>query len=349
MDLSAEGLGKLVLRFRQSHYFRPLYLVVLGLVVTGLFAFTGGSQVTACLGILLIPTAVLVLPYWLGERDLKNFAINALPVFVIALVLIAALQTNAMLTQGPPALTSGVDPATRNADLPHFTFWNGSVDPYRGSPDQVYTFHVRLKVINATGAVVAPLANLTVSTNITEYDAFLGSTLTAVPMHPDPDPAYNDTSNGTWYTAQQAIPGGVHGFWFWVNDTNPSNSITSGFVLEPLNAPTQDYYAFWTVYTLFDLIFPVSFYFIILFMYWYTVRMRRMRERMMDRARGEKLDLKKGPAKGVEAREDKVAEASSEAATGKSKKVAAFTCTNCGADVTEEDEKCPKCGAVFED
>src|SRR5207245_1868567 len=32
----------------------------------------------------------------------------------------------------------------------------------------------------------------------------------------------------------------------------------------------------------------------------------------------------------------------------KAAKAAAYTCTNCGADVGEDDEKCPKCGAVFE-
>src|SRR5205823_3602961 len=33
----------------------------------------------------------------------------------------------------------------------------------------------------------------------------------------------------------------------------------------------------------------------------------------------------------------------------KAGKAAAFTCTNCGADVSESDQKCPSCGAAFED
>lgn len=346
MELTFEELGKLFLRFRKSRYFRAFYLVILGLVVTGLFAFTGGSQVTACLGILLIPVAVLVLPYWLGERSLKNFSINALPVFAIALVLIAALQTNAMLTQGPPALTSPFDPTTANTGLPHLTLWNGTVDPYRGAPDQVFTFHVRLKTVNATGGVSPSPASVTISANLSQYDIFLGSNDIIVPMRVDTN--QTDTSNGTWYVGEKALPSAVYGFYFWANDTT-GNSTYSGFVLEPLNSPTESYYAFWSVYTLFDLIFPVSFYFIIVFMYWYTIRTRRMRERMMERSRGEKLDLKKG-TKGGETGEGGASTPPAAAAeTGKTKKVAAFTCTNCGADVTEDDEKCPKCGAVFED
>jgi len=337
-------MGKMFLKFRQSRYFRPFYLGILALVVTGLFAFTGGSQVTACLGILLIPTAVLVIPYWLGERSLKNFSVNALPVFAIALVFIAALQTNAMLNQGPPALTSGFDSATANRDLTTLTFWNGTVDPYRGGADQTYTFHVRLKAVNLTsGAVVAPPSNLTISANVSQYNALLGSSAIVVPLQMDPS---QNATNGTWYVGEKVLPASVYGFYFWANDA-AGNVTFSSFVLEPLNSPVESYYGFWAVYTLFDLIFPVSFYFIIVFMYWYTIRMRKMRERMVGRAREEPLDLEKGSAKG-KATEGKEA-AAAEPVSGKTKKAAAFTCTNCGADVSDEDEKCPKCGAVFED
>ena len=349
MDLTFEGLGKLFLKFRESQYFRPFYLAILGLVVTGLFALTGGSEVTFCLGALAIPAAALVIPYWLGERSLKHFAINALPIFLIALLLIAAFQTNAMLSQGKPALTSGFDAKAANTALPRYTFWNGTVDPYRGAADQNYTFHVRLKAVNATGAVVPPPANLTVTTNISQYDVFVTGTLIVVPMRLDPSQASN-TANGTWYVAEKSLPAAIYGFWFWVNDTNPNNSMTSNFVLAPLNSPAPTYYAFWVVFTTFNLIFPISFYFIIVFMYWYTVRMRKMRERMMERAQGEKLDLEKRPSKGgTSGGAEGPAPPRDASAKLTKKKAAAFTCTNCGADVTEDDEKCPKCGAVFED
>ncbi len=349
VELSYEGLGKLMLQFRKSRYFRPFYLAVLGIIVTGLYQFTAGSQVTFCLGILLIPTAALVIPYWLGERSLKNLAVNALPIFVIALLLVAAFQTDAVINQGPPLLTSGSDPAAANTALPHFSLWNGTVEPYRGAPDQTFTFTVRLKVVNATGGVVTAPANLTITANVSQYDATLGGSLYVLPMQKDLARG-GDTPNGTWYIATKALPASVYGFWFWVNDTTPANSTVSSFVLEPLNAPWDTYYGFWAIYTLFNLIFPVSFYFIIVFMYWYTVRMRKMRERMMEKARGEKLDFEKDEAKDKEkdGKEGKAEAAATGTAAEKTKKAAAFTCTNCGADVSEEDAKCPKCGAVFE-
>lgn len=348
MDLSAESLGKAVLRFRQSKYFRPFYLGILGLVVTGLFYLTGGSEVTFCLGALAMPTAVLVIPYWLGERSLKNFAINAAPVFVIALLLVAAFQTNAILSQGPPALTSGVDPLTPNRSLPHFSFWNGTVEPYQGAADQNYTFRVRLKTINATGAVVPHPTNITIVTNLSQSGDLLGGDLLVVPMREDS--TQTDFSNGTWYLAEQKLPAAIYAFRFWVNDTNVNNTVVSTVVIGPLNASPATYYFATAEVTLVNLIFPVSFYFIIVFMYWYTIRMRKMRERMTDRTRGEPLDLEKGPAKGETAKEGEGPAPPRDALSKTTKKKpAAFTCTNCGADVTEDDEKCPKCGAVFED
>ena len=349
VDLSYEELGKLLLRFRKSRYFRPFYLAVLGIVVLGLYWFTAGSQVTFCLGVLLIPAAALVIPYWLGERSLKNFAVNALPIFVIGLLLVAAFQTGALLSQGPPVLTSGNDPATANADLPHFSFWNGTVEPDRGGAGQNFPFLGGPKVVTATGAVVPPQANLTVTANLSQSSDGISGTPITLTMHVDP--SRGNTSNGTWYAAQRALPASVYLFWFWANDTNMSNSVASNYVLSPLNAPWGTYYYFWTVYTVFNFIFPVSFYFIIVFMYWYTVRMRKMRERMMDKARGEKLDFEKDKSKkeGTGEKEDEAKTAATAPASEKTKKAAAFTCTNCGADVSEDDTKCPKCGAVFED
>ncbi len=346
MDLSFEGLGKLFLKFRQSKYFRPFYLVILALIVMELFQFTGGTQVLFCLGTLLIPTSVLVIPYWLGERSLKNFAVNALPVFVIAMVLIAANQTAAVLGQGPIAMSTGYDPATPNNQLPHLSLWNGSVDPPRGAPDQVYTFHVRLKEVADNGSVIPPASVTTFSANITQYNPFPSSSDQIVPLHPDP--SRTNQSNGTWYIGSTTLGDSVYSFFFWANDTKGNFTYATAPVLQPIIAGAISFYVFWLVNVALYLIFPVSFYFIIVFMYWYTIRMRKMRQRMAERVRGEKVDFEKEPKKEEAAVAGGETEPAKEAAA-KTKKAAAFTCTNCGADVTEDDAKCPKCGAVFED
>lgn len=344
MDLTSEGLGKLFLQFRKSRYFRPFYLVILGIITTGLFQFTAGPGALECLGILLIPTSVLVIPYWLGERSLKNFAINALPVFVLALLLISVFQTQAVLGQGPVTLTTGYDPATTNDQLPHLSMWNGTVVPANGAPNQVYTFHVRLKEVN-NGTPILPVNITTISVNITAYTPLPSDKQIIVPLQPDP--TRNNTVNGTWYIANTTLGDSIWQFYFWANDTKGNFTFAAAPVLLPVIAGAGTFYVFWLVNVMIYLLFPVSFYFIIVFMYWYTIRMRKMRERMMDRTRAEKLDLDKGESKTKPAEGGRTEPAKD--AGSKTKKAAAFTCTNCGADVTEDDAKCPKCGAVFED
>jgi len=88
--------------------------------------------------------------------------------------------------------------------------------------------------------------------------------------------------------------------------------------------------------------FPALFYFVILFVWWYTIRMRENRARMLGK---EPLIPKEKP---LPKPGDKVVDKPADPG-GKASKAAAFTCTNCGADVGEDDEKCPKCGAVFDE
>ena len=92
-------------------------------------------------------------------------------------------------------------------------------------------------------------------------------------------------------------------------------------------------YGFFVYVTAFSMILPFTFYYVVLFMWWYTVRARQTRARMT----GGEVEIPKAKTNPKPARDEKAAKAT------------AFTCTNCGADVNETDEKCPKCGAVFEE
>jgi predicted RNA-binding Zn-ribbon protein involved in translation (DUF1610 family) len=344
VDLSLPEIQKKFQAFRKTKWFRGLLLVVLGFIAAGLFSLTGGGTIGACLGIILIPVSTFVIPYWLGERSLKTLAINIVPVFVIAIVIISAMQTQSIVAQGRPALTSGVDPATPNASLPALTLWNGTVDPY-GAPssNQIYVFHVRLKLAANVSA-----NRTTVYVNVSQFSGF-SRTDAFYPMQVD-----TNTTNGTWYVVSESLPPGIYGFYFSANSTpvwTSANSTFSSAVFAPVSAPWTDWYGFWLLYVAYEMIFPVSFYFIILFMYWYTVRTRRTRARLLETAQ------KKKAASREEAPKETAKDASvgagetskSEAGVETTKKAALFTCTNCGADVTEDDEKCPKCGAVFED
>lgn len=347
MDLSAPAILKRLDKFRKTEYFNILILVVLGLVAVGLYSLQQAGEAGVCLAILLTPISLFVIPYWLGERRMKRFALNFIPVFVIAVLLIAAFQTQAVTSQGQPILSSGVAPSTPAADLPALSLWNGTVKPFTApSANQTYQFHVRLKGQGAGNASRTHVfVNLTRIVGLSEVPA-------AYPLAVDTSPGFNDTSNGTWYVLWQPLQTGVYGFWFFANDTR-GNQTYSSVVLGPLIAPWVDWYGVWLVSSVEYMVYPGSFYFVILFMYWYTGRTRKMRERMIESRRGEKLDLKKEPAEGAGEGAAQAGEATKAEAPApprdRSRKAAAFTCTNCGADVSEADTKCPKCGAVFED
>jgi hypothetical protein len=342
VDLSAQGILKLIQTFRKTKWFHILVLVVLGLVATGLWALTAAGPIGECLGVLLIPVSVFVIPYWLGERRLKTFAMNIVPVFIIAILLIAALQTQSILSQGDPGLSSGLPPNTANADLPPLSLWNGTVAPFSApAPNQTYLYHVRLKMVgNVNRSTVSVHLNLTKVNGLSEI-------FNAYPMQRDPG-RLNDTANGTWYETWHTLPPGIYGFYFYANDTRTNVTYSSG-VLGPIIQPWPDWYGFILLFSAVNLIFPVSFYFVILFMYWYTLRNRKMRQRLIESSRAEKLDIDKRAEAQAKSGERKESAEPPAPTREKSRKVAAFTCTNCGADVTEADEKCPKCGAVFED
>src|SRR5206468_5618970 len=121
---------KLFLRFRKTVWFRITYLVLLGLIVPNLLPFSAGGL--GCLVIILVPLAVFLVPYYLGERSVRRFALNALPVILIAILIGGALSTNLLLSQAdavPLASTPGPFMS------PTMALANGTVIPYRRSEE----------------------------------------------------------------------------------------------------------------------------------------------------------------------------------------------------------------------
>ncbi len=338
MDLSLSGIQKKLQSFRGTKWFDITVLVVLGLVVSGLFPITFGNFATACLGLLLIPVAVFVIPYWLGERSLKRFALNGLVVFLIAMVIIAIFYTDSSINTGDQIVSSaGISGLSSYLSLD-----NGSVAPFRGSPGQTYVYRVHL---NTTG--ISSSTPLTVYLNFTEFNLFT-PTSSSFAMQREAGPA---NATEAWYSTNRTLGGNVYEFFFSANDTRGNFTATQS-ALGPITASPFSFFIFWLYPVAFYLLIPLSFYYIILFMYWYTARTRKMRARMIEATQKDNLELDKELGKGGEkgapggpAKEEE----SKAAAEGRTKKAAAFTCTNCGADVTEDDTKCPKCGAVFED
>jgi hypothetical protein len=321
-------------KFRGTLWFRITYLVLLGVIVGELYVLTLSS--IACLALLLMPVSLFVVPYWLGERKLRRFGANLLVVMFIAVLLAAAMSTQALLAQAaPPPLVSvpGFD------SDPTMILANGTVTPYRAPPSTPFTFRVKL-----TTTVDGTPSQYNVSLNLTTITGLTGVDRHSYPMQYSPENgSSNNTRNGTWYATTRPLPEAIYGFGFAVR--NPSSNWTSaGIDLGPLTASGWTFFGFFVYATALSqvTILAVIAYFAILFLWWFTIRQREARAKALARA-GEspKTAAKETPKESPKS--------TTSSTGGKAGKVAAFTCTNCGADVDETDLKCPKCGAAFED
>jgi hypothetical protein len=312
--------------FRKTPWFRVTYIVLLGLIVA-LMDFLTTSAVS-CFVVLLMPVVVFIFPYWFGERKVRRFAVNAVPIFLIAILLAAAISTQTLVSQDRAIpLRSFPEIAS-----PTMALSNGTVVPYRGTPAQPFTFHVKLTTtVNGTATGYAVYVNLTILHGLTPQ---------AVPgtlMTPSPGNLTTNTKNGTWYETTENLTDAVYGYAFSVWDKRANWTYSSGDI-GPLTAPWGTFYGLILEYTALSMTLPLAFYYVILFMWWYTIRARELRTRDL----GGTLEIPKEKPRPKEGSADQPEPAE------KATKAAAFTCTNCGADVGEEDEKCPKCGAVFE-
>ena len=326
--LSAQ-VWKLLLRFRKTVWFRVTYLILLGLIVPNLLPFTAGGL--GCLVILVVPLAVFLVPYYLGERSMKHFAANALPVILIAVLVGGAQSTNLLLSQ-PNAVPLSSIPGPFAS--PTMALANGTVAPYHADPPQAFTFRVKLTTTgNGTPTNFAVYMNLTTISGLASY----ATSDYAMTYSPGAGSS-NNTALGTFYEFTTLnLANSIYGYGFSVSDGRGNWTFTN-LDFGPLTAPVANYYGLFVYFTAFSMILPFTFYFVILFMWWYTVRARATRTRAL----GTELEIpKEKPKSKVESAEPTKSE--------KAAKAAAFTCTNCGADVSESDTKCPKCGAVFEE
>src|SRR5437773_2467327 len=218
---------------------------------------------------------------------------------------------------------------------PTMALANGSVDPYQAPPSTSFAFRVNLTTSqNGTPDGYRVYLNLTVVRGVN-----VAQSSYRMAYSPGNFSAGN-TRNGSWYEARLSnLTDAVYLYAFSVWDQGKNWTYTT-VDFGPLTASGWVYFGFfiylWSALSQVTIVALLA-YFAILFLWWYTKRSREARMKTLARAG----DLPK---------EEKKAGAKPESSSGgKASKVAAFTCTNCGADVDESDTKCPKCGAVFED
>ncbi len=286
-----------LLWFRKSPYFRIFYLAVLSLMVA---AITMYGIYLGCLSILFSAVLMFALPYWLKERRIKHLALNGAVIFVVAALIFAALFAQSL---------SGNDPiAVRATGAGNVTLSNATVTPGRGPPGASYTFLANIAVPGGGNP-----SNYAVWVNLTTVDGV------TTPFNMTPVSSDSNLADGKAYNYTVPVGDHIYIFWFFVTVRNGSSTdwFESPWQVGPITAGYGTFYGFSLYYGVFALILPMSLYFILLMLFWWTTRARIERQRL-------------GMA--TEAETD----------TG-------FMCTNCGADVPAAAVKCPKCGAVFEE
>lgn len=312
-------LKEAVIAFRKTEWFRLTYLLLLALVVAALAPSAGGSAI--CLVFLLMPVTMFVIPYWLGERKVKRLGVNGLVVFTAATVLVAVFFTQAIL--GAPAFALSSEGASRVH--PSMALSNGTVSPYRTDAGGRFNFTVTLTTPNAS--VPSDPDNYTVYLIVLVVDAV--DVLVEAPVLMTPAIG-NDTLLGVQYAANRDLGAAIYGFAFNATDRRGNWTETWG-AYGPITAGWGTFYGVFLVRSAGFLLLPILFYYFFIFMWWYSFRAKETRRKMLG-GRGKEGE-----------------EGSKPASRARAGKIAEFTCTSCGADVSEDDAKCSKCGAVFED
>jgi len=319
------SLRTLFQKYRKTVWFRVAYLVLLGVLVAQLYLLTASAL--ACVVLLLMPVTVFIVPYWLGERKMRNFGANALLVFSIAILVGGAMSTQALLSQ---------DEAIPLRSIPGFLsdptmqLSNGTVSPYRAPPPGPFTFRVKLTTpVNGTPADFIVFLNLTIVTGLSGFER-PPYQMTYSPVNG----SANNTIDGSWYETRLNLTDSIYGYAFSARNL-VGNWTNAGPDFGPLTASGWTFYGFFVYFTALSGVMVVAFifYYAIVFLWWYTVRARKAR----------------GPRKTGPLDLPKPRPATTGDPGAKAGKAAAFTCTNCGADVSEVDDKCRKCGATFED
>src|SRR2546425_10707249 len=89
-----------------------------------------------------------------------------------------------------------------------------------------------------------------------------------------------NTTRGTGYEPRVNLTRQIYGYGFSVWDRDKNWTLTS-LDFGPLTAPGANFYGLFVYFTAFSMILPFTFYYVILFMWWYTVRARATRTRML--------------------------------------------------------------------
>jgi ribosomal protein L40E len=299
------------------------YLIPIVLISTFFFIVSG------CFFVILVPLSALAIPYYLGFKGPKRFAFLGVFILIVNSFAFAAVSTQRAYDYSD--YYASFETTSKHVE-PQFSGTNlsqGIVSPKSGDANTVFTFTViytnedNLAPVFVNAVIVdRPVANE--SNNIVH------------PMSPT-DPSDTNYTDGVEFQVSTTVPASQpigypewpnHFFFFETQDAagTPTDTgfdegdfISYGF--GPMNAPLLDQYWHSMVLALNNMLFVIALYFMGVGMYWW---LRKARQRSSEWQ--ERMD-----------------------AMQKEEDWAEFECDRCGADVPEDADRCPKCGATFDE
>jgi ribosomal protein L40E len=299
------------------------YLIPITLLSTFFYIFA------ECFAYILIPLGALAIPYYMGFKGPKRFAILGVFILITHTLVFGAIITSRAYDYH--SFYGSFEDTSKHVN-PQFGGWNltqGVVFPKTGDENTEFTFTV--VYTNRTGNATPLYVNVIVADTPFESESI--KTVHNMTQTDPSDTNYWDGAEFQYTTTLDATaPIGWptwpnHFFYFEAKDAYGTvtdtalraNGITS-YGFGPMNANLGDQYPHSLVLAINDALFMIALFYMGVGMYWWLKKARERSTQWQERIE----EMKK-------------------------EEYAEFECDRCGADVPETADACPKCGAKFDD
>jgi ribosomal protein L40E len=321
--LVAMDLAEFKAKINETKWGFLFYLIPVTILSTFFYIVSG------CFAYILIPLGALAIPYYMGFKGPKRFAIMGIFILITHTFAFAAVSTDRAYNYSSyygsiESTAKHVEPLSGGDNLTQ-----GVVSPKSGDANTDFTFTVTY--VNRAGNLTPVYVNLIVVDRPVENE----SEEVVYAMNPT-DPSDTNYWDGAEFEITIKLPASYpigypewpnHFFYFETQDAGGTITDTAfrdegitTYGFGPMNAQFGDQYSYSLVLSMNNMLFMIALFYMGVGMYWWLGKARQRSSQWQER-----ID---------EMKKEEISE---------------FECDRCGADVPEDAEECPKCGAKFDD
>lgn len=283
-----------------------------------------------CLGLVVLPLAILLFLYVLKVKNFWHQLIVGTVAIMIGVLLAAAAFV--------PSVTTEADVEVRSLDG---KLVDGSVTPFRGDSSTLFTYSITITDENDSSEInayvnIGELKGISLTDwNVSMVNYTWNEDNTSV--------TYQVTAHANGTINIYSFSVDVNGIWYEAGSVNDGSLFAAQ---GPVDSNTLSVYGYLTIYmffTIMQLAFPV--FLILLLFLRFMYKSQEAKRKVLESYRKKKLEAE--------------GEGGPETATGtdRSRRILAigdgsdemFVCSECGADVPATAKFCPNCGESFEE